>query len=53
MHIVVLNAIFIRLVNSVGLGPYAKVAQLMELCLIYFITAEFYDLFVVAELGEL
>ena len=53
MHIVVMNAIFIRLVTSVGLGPYGNVAQLMELPLIYFVTAEFYDLFVVAELGEL
>ena len=53
MHIVVMNAIFIRLVTSVGLGPYGNVAQLMELPLNYFVTAEFYDLFVVAELGEL
>ena len=55
MHIIVINAMFIRLVNSVGLGLYANVAQLMELPTIYFMNAEFYDLPlpVVAELGEL
>lgn len=53
IHIVVMNAIFIRLANSVALGLYANVAQLMELPLTYFVTGEFYDLFVVAELGEL
>ena len=40
-------------VNFVGLELTANVAQLMELSSSYFETAEFFDLSVVVELGEL
>ena len=53
MHNVVLNAILIRLVNFVGSEITASVTQSMELPLIYFETAEFYDLSVAVELGKL
>lgn len=53
MHNVALKATFIHLVNFVGSELTADVAQLMEPPLIYSETAEFYDLSVVVELGEL
>ena len=53
MHNSVLNPMLIPPVNFVGLELTANVAQLMELSSSYFETAEFCDLSVVVELGEL
>mgnify|MGYP006973386664 CR=1 FL=1 len=53
MHNSVLNPMLIPPVNFVGLELTANVAQSMELSSSYFETAEFCDLSVVVELGEL
>lgn len=53
MHNSVLNPMLIPPANFVGLELTANVAQSMELSSSYFETAEFCDLSVVVELGEL